>query len=119
MAIQSPTVDVAAALVRPTVASASRGYWPSVGRRLRRDPVTLICAGVLLLIVLSSIAAPLLGLADPYKTSMIRRLSADRTRRAAMSLRGQALVDGEGADRVVRALTATEEAVYADPVSRE
>ena len=51
--------------------------------------------------------------------SMIRRLSADRTRRAAMSLRGQALVDGEGADRVVRALTATEEAVYADPVSRE
>ena len=74
MAIQSPAVDIAAALVRPTVASAARGYWPSVGRRLRRDPVTLICAAVLLVLVLSSVFAPLLGLADPYKTSMIRRL---------------------------------------------
>lgn len=51
--------------------------------------------------------------------SAVRRLSTDSVRRAAMSRRGQALVDGEGAGRVVRALTAHEEAVYADPVSRE
>ena len=36
--------------------------------------MTLICAAVLLLIVLSATFAPWLGLADPYKTSMIRRL---------------------------------------------
>jgi peptide/nickel transport system permease protein len=74
MAIQSPSLDLGAGLVQPTQASASRGYWASVARRLRRDPVTLICAGTLILIVAASIAAPLLGLADPYKTSMLRRL---------------------------------------------
>jgi peptide/nickel transport system permease protein len=75
MAVQSPSLDIGGAvLVKPTPSSASRGYWQSVGRRLRRDPVTLICAGLLVLIVVASIAAPWLGLADPYKTSMIRRL---------------------------------------------
>jgi peptide/nickel transport system permease protein len=36
--------------------------------------VTVICAAVLLLLVASALAAPWLGLADPYKTSMLRRL---------------------------------------------
>lgn len=74
MAIQTPSLELGSALVQPTAASASRGYWKSVARRLRRDPVTLICAGTLILIVAASLAAPWLGLADPYKTSMIRRL---------------------------------------------
>ena len=74
MAIQTPSLELGAGLVRATTNSASRGYWKSVGRRLRRDPVTLICAGTLILIVAASLAAPWLGLADPYKTSMIRRL---------------------------------------------
>jgi peptide/nickel transport system permease protein len=75
MAIQSPSLDVGGAVVvQPNQAAAARGYWQSVARRLRRDPVTLICAAVLILIVASSLAAPWLGLADPYKTSMIRRL---------------------------------------------
>ena len=74
MAIQTPSLDLGAGLVQATTASASRGYWKSVSRRLRRDPVTLICAGTLILIVVASLAAPLLGLADPYKTSMLRRL---------------------------------------------
>lgn len=74
MTIQSPSLELGTSLVQPIAAAGGRGYWQSVGRRLRRDPVTLICAGVLILIVLSSIFAPLLGLADPYKTSMIRRL---------------------------------------------
>jgi peptide/nickel transport system permease protein len=74
MAIQTPSLELGAALVQPTAASASRGYWKSVARRLRRDPVTLVCAGVLVLLVLSALAAPWLGLADPYKTSMLRRL---------------------------------------------
>ncbi|WP_428553654.1 ABC transporter permease [Reyranella sp.] len=75
MAIQSPALDIGgAATMQASKATASRGYWPSVGRRLRRDPVTLICAALLILIAVAAFAAPWLGLADPYKTSMIRRL---------------------------------------------
>lgn len=75
MAVQSPSLDVGGGvLVTPKPASGGRGYWQSVGRRLGRDPVTLICAGILVVIVLASLFAPLLGLNDPYKTSMLRRL---------------------------------------------
>ena len=52
----------------------ARGYWATVGRRLSRDPVSMVCAAILLLILLGAIFAPLLGLADPYQGSMIRRL---------------------------------------------
>jgi peptide/nickel transport system permease protein len=74
MTIQSPSLELGASLVQPIATAGGRGYWQSVRRRLRRDPVTLICAGILLLLVASALAAPWLGLADPYKTSMIRRL---------------------------------------------
>jgi peptide/nickel transport system permease protein len=75
MAIQNPSIDMTAgAPVIATPASASRGYWQSVRRRLRRDPVTVVCGVILLLIVLLALFAPWLGLADPYKTSMIYRL---------------------------------------------
>jgi peptide/nickel transport system permease protein len=75
MAIQSPSIDIAgAAPVGPALTPVTRGYWQSVRRRLGHDLVTLICAAVLLLIVASALTAPWLGLADPYKTSMIRRL---------------------------------------------
>jgi peptide/nickel transport system permease protein len=74
MAIQTPSLELGAPLVQATAAAAGRGYWKSVVRRLRRDPVTVICAAVLLLLVTSALAAPWLGLADPYKTSMLRRL---------------------------------------------
>ena len=74
MALQSPSLEIGASVMQPAAATATRGYWQQVGRRLRRDPVTLVCAGILLLIVASALAAPWLGLADPYKTSMIRRL---------------------------------------------
>lgn len=52
----------------------TRGYWGGVVRRLSRDPVSVACASVLLLIVLAAVFAPWLGLADPYHGSMIRRL---------------------------------------------
>ena len=52
----------------------SRGYWGTVLRRASRDPVTVFCAAILLLILGAALVAPWLGLADPYKTSMIRRL---------------------------------------------
>jgi peptide/nickel transport system permease protein len=52
----------------------SKGFWQSVGRRLSRDPVTLTCAAILMIIVLAAIFAPWLGLDDPFKQSMVRRL---------------------------------------------
>src|SRR6188474_1375278 len=52
----------------------TRGYWGGVARRLSRDPVSVACAVILLLIVLAAVFAPWLGLADPYQGSMIRRL---------------------------------------------
>jgi peptide/nickel transport system permease protein len=64
-AAQSPADDLA-----PVV----RSYWQSVGARLRRDPVTLIFAGLLLAIVAAAIAAPWLAPFDPYKESIVRRL---------------------------------------------
>src|ERR1700731_4196666 len=55
-------------------ASKPRGYWATVGRRIVRDKVSMICAFILVAIFLSAICAPWLGLADPYQGSMIRRL---------------------------------------------
>jgi peptide/nickel transport system permease protein len=65
---------VADDLVRIAVVGKARGYWTDVGRRLMRDPVSVVCAIVLILIALAAILAPYLGLADPYQGSMIRRL---------------------------------------------
>jgi peptide/nickel transport system permease protein len=52
----------------------SRGYWAGVGRRLLRDPVAVAAALVIIAIVLAAVLAPWLGLADPYRGSMLRRL---------------------------------------------
>jgi peptide/nickel transport system permease protein len=76
MVLQTPSLELGAPVMAPAAATETRGYWRSVRRRLARDPVTIACAVVLILIVASSLTAPWLGLADPYKTSMIRRLSA-------------------------------------------
>ena len=55
-------------------ATKARGYWATVGRRIARDKVSMVCAFILALIFLSALCAPWLGLADPYQGSMIRRL---------------------------------------------
>ena len=55
-------------------ATRVRGYWQSVFYRLRHDPVTLVFAAVVLLIVLAAIFAPLLAPFDPYKESIVGRL---------------------------------------------
>ena len=65
---------VADDIVRIAVIDKARGYWTTVGRRLLRDPVSVVCAIVLILIALAAIFAPYLDLADPYRGSMIRRL---------------------------------------------
>jgi len=56
------------------VAAPSRGYWRTVGRRLRADYVTLFFMLVILLIATAALAAPLIAPFDPYKTSMAYRL---------------------------------------------
>jgi peptide/nickel transport system permease protein len=71
--------DIPASTMPDAVLPASpmaktRGYWGTVGHRLSRDKVSMVCALILLLIFLSALAAPWLGLADPYQGSMIRRL---------------------------------------------
>jgi peptide/nickel transport system permease protein len=51
-----------------------RGYWATVGNRLRYDYVSLFFASVIILIVLAAIFAPLIAPFDPNKTSMAFRL---------------------------------------------
>jgi peptide/nickel transport system permease protein len=62
-----------AALQAARVAKA-RGYWTTVGRRVVRDRISMVCVAILLAIFLSALLAPWLHLADPYQGSMIRRL---------------------------------------------
>ena len=62
----------AAPAARP--APRRQGYWSGVVSRLLRDPVSMICLGIVLLLILSAVFAPWLGLADPYTGSMIARL---------------------------------------------
>src|ERR1700755_428099 len=65
---------IAEAALQAAPATKARGYWATVGRRIRRDKVSMFCAFVLVLIFLSALLAPWLGLAGPYPGSMIRRL---------------------------------------------
>lgn len=58
----------------PAAIARSPGYWRTVGTRLSRDPVSLVCLAILVIIVVSAVFAPFLAPADPYKASMIRRL---------------------------------------------
>ena len=53
---------------------AGGGYWSGVVRRLARDPVAVAAAVAIAAIVLAAVLAPWLGLADPYRGSMLRRL---------------------------------------------
>ena len=62
-----PTIVIPAQIISP-------GYWRSVGRRLVRDRVAMLCAAVLVLLVLAAIFAPWVAPADPFKTSVLKRL---------------------------------------------
>ena len=70
----TPIDAMSDAALQAAPAAKARGYWATVGRRLLRDKVSMTCAFVLILIFVSALIAPWLGLADPYQGSMIRRL---------------------------------------------
>lgn len=52
------------------------GYWSGVFVRFSRDPIAMLCLLILSALILSAVFAPYIGLADPYKGSMIKRLAA-------------------------------------------
>lgn len=68
------TAAASPALTAVPAVPATPGYWAGVARRFTRDRLALICLVILAALVLAAIFAPYLGLADPYKASMIRRL---------------------------------------------
>ena len=67
------TAIITLALALPA-AAPRRGYWRGVARQLARNPVAVISAALLLLVVLAAVFAPWIAPADPFKASMIRRL---------------------------------------------
>ncbi|PZW50915.1 peptide/nickel transport system permease protein [Humitalea rosea] len=69
-AISDTTPPALAELAGP----AQRGYWGTVGYRLRYDPVTLFFITILVLVILAAIFSPWLAPNDPYQESIIRRL---------------------------------------------
>ena len=54
--------------------SKSVGYWHLVLRQLKQEPLAIVSAGVLLVLIISAVFAPWLAPADPFKASMIKRL---------------------------------------------
>ena len=60
--------------ISQTTAKDRRGYWRAVRRKFGRDPIAVTCALILVVIALAAIFAPYAAPADPYKTSVIRRL---------------------------------------------
>ncbi len=70
----SATLPLSPAAPMPAASAPSRSYWAIVWRQLRRDPMALAAASVLLIIVAAAVFAPWLAPADPYKASMIKRL---------------------------------------------
>jgi peptide/nickel transport system permease protein len=59
----------------PAVAfDRSAGYWQTVWQRFLRDRIAVGAAVVILLLLLMAVFAPLVAPADPYMSSMLRRL---------------------------------------------
>ncbi len=67
---------VAAGEEAPAFVAVQRGYWSSVFSRLRRDPLTIICVGMVTAILLAAIFAPWVAPNEPYKTNMLKRLAS-------------------------------------------
>ena len=74
VAFDSPA-GAARAVEVPIGTIKTRSYWQNVGFRVLRDPVTVSCAIVLLLMVGAAIFAPWLGLPDPYQPDSANRLA--------------------------------------------
>ena len=67
-------VAVDASKIPAPVFERSPGYWASVLKRFRRDPVAMAAALVVLALLLLAAFGPWLTPADPYRSSMLSRL---------------------------------------------
>lgn len=79
MATLSPAAAGQGPAEAPQFVAERRGYWSMVFTRLRRDPITIVCGLIILVIVLAAIFAPWVAPHDPYKTSMLNRLKPPGT----------------------------------------
>jgi peptide/nickel transport system permease protein len=71
----SASLELTLSPAAPIMTTApSRSYWLVVWRQLRRDPMALASALILLIIIGAAVFAPWLAPADPYKASMLKRL---------------------------------------------
>jgi peptide/nickel transport system permease protein len=68
------TVGAPAAVEEPAPALRSPSFWSSVLARLRRDPIALLAAAVILGLLVLAIFGPWLVATDPYASSVLRRL---------------------------------------------
>jgi peptide/nickel transport system permease protein len=59
-----------------TVFERSPGYWQTVGRRLLRDKVAMAAGLVVLGLLILAVFGPALAPADPYASSVLKRLKA-------------------------------------------
>ena len=57
-----------------TQTSPSVGFWRVVLRQLKHEPLAMISAGILLVLIIAAVFAPWLAPADPFKASMLKRL---------------------------------------------
>lgn len=60
--------------VAPLPVARSPGYWDTVGRRLLRNKLAMAAALILIALVVLAIFAPALMPADPYASSILKRL---------------------------------------------
>jgi peptide/nickel transport system permease protein len=67
-----PAIPSGAAQALPM--QRSRGYWTSALLRFTRDPVAMGAALVVLLLIALAVFGPWLAPADPYQSSMLKRL---------------------------------------------
>ena len=65
---------VAPAMIDDATIERSPGYWSTVWRRFRRDPVAMIALGVIVLLILIAILAPYIAPHDPFRGMTLRRL---------------------------------------------
>lgn len=72
MSTSAATAELA--IQAKTAVLRSEGYWAGVWKRLKRDPVTILCASVLFVMLMIIIFAPYIAPHDPFQGSMIRRL---------------------------------------------
>ena len=72
-------MSAATETIAPTAIVRSPGYWVTVWRRFRRDPVAVIAALMVLALILMAIFAPWLAPHDPFQGMTLRRLKPPGT----------------------------------------